>query len=150
MFHVGNSSLSLERKHQKHILVFWCLVDPPLGWKVDIILETKGINARWPHQMEPKRNDWRGDKNLTTFFATKQKGYMNTNKVKEDLNERCQRGPKPKPNPRNWRWRGDQGGNQKPKAPLIGKTWKSWQFFWWCAMPRYKNNDPHLEQRMLY
>lgn len=73
MFHARNSSLSSERNHEKHVLLCQCLVDPPVGGRVDTIVEKKQINARWPCQMEPKQSDSRGDTNLTTLLVAKQK-----------------------------------------------------------------------------
>ncbi len=53
----------------------------------------------WPYQTNPRLGDWRGEKKLTTFFIAYQKGCMNTNGAKEDVQKRCRRGPKPKPRP---------------------------------------------------
>ncbi len=44
------------------------------------------------------------------------------------------------PNPHHWRWRGDQGGNQKAKSVTYWKNMKFLIMFWWCAMPHYENN----------
>jgi hypothetical protein len=74
--------------------------------------------------MEPKKSDWRGDKKLITPFIVKQKGCKNTNKAKEDLNERHQRGPKTQTHKIGG---GEEikGGTKKPKAPLTIRTWKT-------------------------
>jgi hypothetical protein len=45
------------------------------------------------------------------------------------------------------------GGGEETKriieahdASPIGRAWNAWQCLWWCAMPCYKNNNPHIEQ----
>ncbi len=51
-------------------------------------METKGIDVRWPHQINFKQDNQRGDKKLVTPLATKQKGCASTNGGDEDLNKR--------------------------------------------------------------
>jgi hypothetical protein len=72
-------------------------------------VETKGINAKWPCQMDNGHSNRRGNKKLTPLLVTKQKGCTCINKVKEHLNERHQGGPKPK----------TTGVIDEPKALLV-------------------------------
>ncbi len=150
MFHVQKSSLSSERNHQKHILVSQCLVDPPLGGRVDTIVEIKGINARWPHTNGTQAKWLRGRQKFNYTPCCKTKGMHEYKHGQGRPKWKLPKGSKAKTQTHAIGGGEEiEGETKKPKASLIGRAWKAWQCFWWCAMPCYKNNDPQLEQRML-
>jgi hypothetical protein len=81
--------------------------------------------------MDLERNDQRGDKKLITPLAAKQKGCMNTNKVEEDINERCRKGSKT--NTQAHTIRGEEAQTsveiEEPGVPLTRRTKKNMIMF---------------------
>ncbi len=62
-------------------------------------METKGINVKWPHQIDFEQHNRKGVKNLIAPLATKHKVCASTNGGDEDFNEKHQGVPKLKPRP---------------------------------------------------
>jgi hypothetical protein len=46
-------------------------------------VDTKGINAKWPRQTNPKQGNQRGDEKLVTSFIGKQMGCTSINKSRK-------------------------------------------------------------------